>query len=249
MLTNPPDQLNPPRKPPQDSAEAGDCLRCLAVVFRQHRSRSSCPGYPSPEPARSSRGTTNAVSWACCDVSPCQAPVNSSTAMAAVGNLNRTRSSAAASPARALASDSASSCMAGSCPTISRVRARGAISRARSNSSLAAAPYTRWSKLTLGEVSSSAAANCHVSRARLAVEQMTRSGARPAARSHRPATGASRRPRRANGRSWSATSGQADLACRSSTNRRATLLAMKQASQMRPHSARRNSVPLQPAAA
>jgi hypothetical protein len=150
---------------------------------------SSCPGYPSPEPARSSRGTTNAVSWACCDLSPCQGPVNSSTAIAAVGNLNRTRSSASASPARALASDSASSCMAGSCPTISRVCARGAISRARSNSSLAAAPYTRWSKLTLGEVSSSAAASCHVSRARLAVEQMTRSGARPAARSHRPATG------------------------------------------------------------
>ncbi len=43
------------------------------------------------------------------------------------------------------------SCMAGACPTISRVRALGAVSRARSGSSQAAAPYTRWSKRTLGE--------------------------------------------------------------------------------------------------
>ena len=43
---------------------------------------------------------------------------------------------------------------------------------------------------------------------------MTWSGAWSAARSQRPISGASRWPRRASGRSWSGTSGQADLACR-----------------------------------
>ena len=59
----------------------------------------------------------------------------------------------------------------------------------------------------------------HVSRARAAVEQTTASGTYPDAPSQRPITGASRLPRLASGRSWSATSGQSDLACRSRTSR------------------------------
>ena len=42
----------------------------------------------------------------------------------------------------------------------------------------------------------------------------------PWSRSQRPISGASRRPRLASGRSWSGTSGQADLACRSRIRRR-----------------------------
>ncbi len=57
-----------------------------------------------------------------------------------------------------------------------------------------------------------------VSRARRAVEQTTASGAYPDAPIQRPTTGASRLPRLASGRSWSATSGQSDFACLSRTS-------------------------------
>src|SRR6266496_928669 len=54
---------------------------------------------------------------------------------------------------------------------------------------------------------------------------MTWSGAWSAARSQRPISGASRWPRRASGRSWSGTSGQADLACRINSSVRSMLVA------------------------
>ena len=73
---------------------------------------------------------------------------------------------------------------------------------------------------------SPACASCHVCRARRAVEHRTWSGMQSAWRSQRPITGASRRPRGASGRSWSVTSGHADLAWRSSTSVLVELSAM-----------------------
>ena len=158
-----------------------------------------------------------------------QLPEQSKTATAAVGNLTRIRSSipagtapvpapawsSGAAPARVRASPGT----AGSCPTTSSVLAAGGSRRIRLRSCAADAWYTRSSKRTGGAAPSPDWASCHVSRARRAGEHSTRSGTRSAARSQRPMTGASRRPRRASGRSWSGMSGQADLACRSSTSR------------------------------
>ena len=59
------------------------------------------------------------------------------------------------------------------------------------------------------------ATSSQVCRARCAVEQTTASGTYPDSPSQRPTTGASRLPRLASGRSWSAMSGQSDFACRS----------------------------------
>ena len=165
-----------------------------------------------------SAGTANASSRASPGPASAQAPGSLSTAIAAVGNADGGSGGGAVRP-------TVSSAMPGLCPTIIAVCQPSGNSRTSISSPSTVASYTRGSYRTCGAAPGTAAArpsaaSSQVSRARRAVEQTTASGTYPDRPSQPPATGASRRPRLASGRSWSGTSGQSDLACLSSTSRR-----------------------------
>ncbi len=147
-----------------------------------------------------------------------QEPGRARTAIAAVGNIAGGSGGGSVRPW-------VSSAIPGLCPTTSAVRHCGENSRTSMSRPSTDASYTRGSYRTCGAAPGTAAsrppaASSQVCLARSAVEQTTASGTYPASPSQRPATGASRRPRLASGRSWSAMSGQSDFACRSSTSRR-----------------------------
>src|SRR5215470_16974910 len=164
-----------------------------------------------------SAGTAKASSRASPGPAAAQSPARPSTATAAVGNADGGSGGGAVIP-------TASSARPGLWPTTSTVSCSSGNSRTSSSSPSTVASYTRDSYRTGGAApgtasASPAAASSQVWTARRAVEQTTASGTYPERPSQRPATGASRRPRLASGRSWSATSGQSDLACRNSTSR------------------------------
>jgi hypothetical protein len=128
-----------------------------------------------------------------------QPPGRPSTATAAVGNADGGGGGGAVRPTM-------SSARPGLCPTTSTVRRSSENSRTSISKPSTVASYTRGSYRTGGAAPGTAfarpaAASSQVSRARRAVEQTTASGTYPDLPSQRPATGASRLPRLASGRS------------------------------------------------
>lgn len=146
-----------------------------------------------------SAGTAKASSRAMPGPASAHAPGRPSTATAAVGNASGGSGGGAVKPA-------ASSASPGLCPMTSAVRQPARNSRTSISSPSTVASYTRGSYRTGGAAPGTAfarpaAASSQVSRARRAVEQTTASGTYPDSPSQRPATGASRLPRLASGRS------------------------------------------------
>ncbi len=174
---------------------------------------------PAPRYWRNSAGTVNASSRASPGAVSAHGPVRPRTATAAVGNacggaVVRARQ-ALGQPGQARVVpddhrgaprvvDTRGQASAGQAPSPRRPGARSG-SRGRGFAQ-ERPPPAPWPPVPRS------------ARARCAVEQITASGTYPDAPSQRPTAGASRLPRLASGRSWSATSGQSDFACRSRTS-------------------------------